>query len=167
MKIRGVKAPQEWSKKMKKVSYNQSGYNGSSMSKRAVQAYTNGEMPISKWTKQAILARILEILESEDNATLLKFFHFAKMTHKELKTLLVYASWHHTGSFANETEFLKLEESDIIELCSEMPEVTGYICPDITLYDGSELRSKSLWYQIDELLTKKMITPAFIKAIFK
>lgn len=31
------------------------GYHGFSMSNNAVEAYKNGEMPLSKWTKKAIL----------------------------------------------------------------------------------------------------------------
>lgn len=43
---------------MSKVRYNQSGYFGSSMSLRAVEAYEAGEKPKSKWTKKVMLAAI-------------------------------------------------------------------------------------------------------------
>jgi hypothetical protein len=38
------------------------GYNGWSMSNNAVDAYENGEMPLSKWNKEAIL----DAIEYED-----------------------------------------------------------------------------------------------------
>ena len=41
------------------IMYNlNSGYSGYSMSNRAVEAYSCGEMPLSKWTKKAIINRI-------------------------------------------------------------------------------------------------------------
>ena len=40
---------------MGKVLYNSAGYVGSSMSRRAREAYENGEKPKSRWTKEAML----------------------------------------------------------------------------------------------------------------
>ena len=40
------------------VSYGQSGYVGTSMSVRAKAAYESGEMPMSKWTRGAIISAI-------------------------------------------------------------------------------------------------------------
>lgn len=40
---------------MTQVVYGQKGYLGSSMSVRAAEAYEQGEMPISRWTKTAII----------------------------------------------------------------------------------------------------------------
>lgn len=45
---------------MTQVVYGQKGYLGSSMSVRAAEAYEQGEMPISRWTK-AKCARITDI----------------------------------------------------------------------------------------------------------
>lgn len=39
---------------MTQVVYGQKGYLGSSMSVRAAEAYEQGEMPISRWTKTSI-----------------------------------------------------------------------------------------------------------------
>lgn len=50
-----------------------SGYSGYSMSNRAVDAYEDGEMPLSKWTKKMIIS---EVVEHE---------HF---TEEELKSIL-------------------------------------------------------------------------------
>lgn len=41
---------------MTQVVYGQKGYLGSSMSVRAAEAYEQGEMPISRWTKTPIHA---------------------------------------------------------------------------------------------------------------
>ena len=40
------------------VSYGQGGYVGVSMSVRAQAAYESGEMPMSKWTRGAIISAI-------------------------------------------------------------------------------------------------------------
>lgn len=36
-----------------------SGYSGYSMSNRAVDAYEDGEMPLSKWTKKMIISEVV------------------------------------------------------------------------------------------------------------
>ena len=73
-----------------------SGYSGYSMSNRAVDAYEDGEMPLSKWTKKMIIS---EVVEHE---------HF---TEEELKKypknvlaeyFLFESSWHHTSSSIDE-----------------------------------------------------------------
>lgn len=43
------------------------GYNGYSMSNNAVAAYEDGEMPLSKWSKTAILEVIEENEDIEDS----------------------------------------------------------------------------------------------------
>lgn len=42
------------------------GYNGYSMSNNAVTAYSNGEKPLSKWTRSAILTAIAHMIVNED-----------------------------------------------------------------------------------------------------
>lgn len=79
------------------------GYNGFSMSNNAVAAYSNGEKPLSKWTKSDILAEIPEDLREKAKA----------LTVSELKTLfLVQTSWHHTSSMYNRTNFYSVR-SDV------------------------------------------------------
>ena len=81
-----------------------SGYSGYSMSNRAVDAYEDGEMPLSKWTKKMIIS---EVVEHE---------HF---TEEELKKypknvlaeyFLFESSWHHTSKFCNATDFYSIDE---------------------------------------------------------
>lgn len=99
---------------MTRVTYNQKGYSGCSMSKRAVAAYDNGEMPKSKWTKRAILESIASVLDDYDmNPELIQVFQ--KMTKNQLwDEVMRWSSWHHTGKFANETDFY--EVSDLLVL---------------------------------------------------
>lgn len=81
-----------------------SGYSGYSMSNRAVDAYEDGGMPLSKWTKKMIIS---EVVEHE---------HF---TEEELKKypknvlaeyFLFESSWHHTSSYCNKTHFYSIDE---------------------------------------------------------
>lgn len=85
------------------------GYIGKSMSVRASRAYTSGQMPLSKWTKAAIIEACAEYLET----------HESKITIDEIKKLSVAtlkqeflsnSSWHHTGALYNATNFYKINE---------------------------------------------------------
>ena len=52
-----------------------SGYNGYSMSNRAVEAYYNGEKPLSKWTKaeaDALAEKVLAMSTQEEIVAALK-----------------------------------------------------------------------------------------------
>lgn len=81
-----------------------SGYSGYSMSNRAVEAYADGEMPLSKWSKQLIIDEVVE------------YDHFTKEDLKKYtkKVLTEYflerSSWHHTSSYCNETYFYSINE---------------------------------------------------------
>lgn len=81
-----------------------SGYSGYSMSNRAVDAYEDGEMPLSKWTKKMIIS---EVVEHE---------HFTeeelKKYHKNVlaEYFLFESSWHHTSKFCNATDFYSIDE---------------------------------------------------------
>lgn len=77
-----------------------------SMSERAAEAYANGEMPLSKWTKKAILAA----MRAEKHAALATELEGRQYTLAFLKALfLSTSSWHHTSSKYNSTEFYTLE----------------------------------------------------------
>lgn len=97
---------------MSKVSYNQKGYVQNRMSVRAAEAYLNDEMPLTRWTKSLILEN-LELL-IDDSAI---FDRLRKINLLILRdTVLTYSSWHHTGSYANETNFYTINEEMIDEL---------------------------------------------------
>lgn len=89
-----------------------SGYIGYSMSRRAAEAYEDGEMPKSKWTKKAMVAAIQSYCDEFDmsfDPDVLKGMHkdevFERFFHE--------SSWHHTSKFFNETDFYKLDEDAV------------------------------------------------------
>lgn len=91
-----------------------SGYIGHSMSRRAAEAYEDGEMPKSKWTKKAMVAAIQSYCDEFDmlfDPDVLKGMRkdevFERFFHK--------SSWHHTSKFFNETDFYKLDEDAVCE----------------------------------------------------
>ena len=142
------------------VNYNQKGYKGASMSVRAYQAYDNGEMPKSKWSKKAIIESILDKWDS--CSTIVASFDFVnlkgvtkltkvywngdcmltkelnvlgqiidqKYTKKDLESLLHWSSWHHTSKFANPTDFYEIDEDRLAD----------FILNDVDLLNNSK------WY---------------------
>lgn len=87
-------------------------YVGQRMSERAVIAYENSEKPLSKWTKTAIINTVLDYRDD------FEYDELKKYSKDALKVFLAYSSWHHTGTYFNETEFYSLDE-DFIELSKE------------------------------------------------
>lgn len=86
-----------------------SGYYGYSMSNNAVAAYECGIMPMSKWTKSAILA------ECGAKAEML-----SKLTVAELRRELLYFSeWHHTSCHYNATDFYAIDYDKLEEFTEE------------------------------------------------
>lgn len=92
------------------------GYKGYSMSNRAVRAYDEGKMPISKWTKTAILDGVEGYLKSYDNSE--HFGKFEGLTKSELKQFLhTDGEWHHTSKYYNRTTFFTIDEDSIDTFC--------------------------------------------------
>ena len=93
---------------MTQVVYGQKGYLGSSMSVRAAEAYEQGEMPISRWTKTAIIQAVKDYCFDFDLAY---DPDIENNTKAELvKEFLEYKSWHHSSRTAREVEFFGLNE---------------------------------------------------------
>lgn len=113
------------------VSYGQGGYVGASMSVRARQAYESGEMPLSKWTRGAIISAIKDYCADFDLAYNPEIESMSRA--KLADTYLEYKSWHHTGRFARETEFYGLNEDAV---CADFPEMT----PDQTAKRDGEAK---------------------------
>lgn len=91
------------------VSYGQTGYIGSSMSENAYAAYLDGEMPMSKWTKKAMLAVLEEWCDENDRVLP---DEIQKLKKSELFERFFWcSSWHHTGKFAAETDFYSIDEN--------------------------------------------------------
>ena len=85
-----------------------SGYSGYSMSNRATEAYSQGEMPLSRWTKE----ELLDLCEDKAHA-------LSRLTASELRReLLVSAGWHHTSSRCNVTDFYSFD-SDALETMTD------------------------------------------------
>lgn len=105
---------------MAKVSYDQSGYVGCKMSERAKEAYDNGERPMSKWNKWDILN---ELEYDLDDDTIAKLSKYSTQTLKNV--CLEWTSWHHTGSYANETDFYAVmdgKNADLNQVFSDLDE---------------------------------------------
>jgi hypothetical protein len=83
------------------------------MSENAVYAYENGEKPKSKWTKKAML----EAIEGYCNESGLPYEgQFSKMKKDDIfRELFHWTSWHHTGKYANETDFYGLDEEKLAD----------------------------------------------------
>ena len=98
---------------MGRVRYNQSGYVGCSMSERAAYAYENGEKPKSKWTKKAMLEEIEAYCRLFDMPY---EGQFSKMKKDEIfREFFRWTSWHHTGKYANVTDFYGLDEEKLAD----------------------------------------------------
>ncbi len=86
------------------------GYHNYSMSNNAVQAYSDGEKPLTKWTK----SELLDCLSSEQQE------FCRRLTLQELRQeLLEYAGWHHTSNYYNKTRFYAISEEAVQELTED------------------------------------------------
>ena len=74
-----------------------SGYDGYRMSKRATEAYSNGEKPLSRWTKKELLDAIGDKRIRKYSLSVLKSYFLWR------------SSWHHTSRFANSTDFYSID----------------------------------------------------------
>lgn len=105
---------------MTQVVYGQKGYLDSSMSVRAAEAYEQGEMPISRWTKTAIIHAVKDYCFDFDLAY---DPDIEKKTKAELaKEFLEYKSWHHSSRTAREVEFFGLNEDAVCRSFEQMSE---------------------------------------------
>lgn len=112
------------------------GYHGYSMSNNAVDAYENGEKPLSKWAKTDILSELHEIGYSDDVIQIAKNLSLA-----ELKSIFLYkSSWHHTSKMYNRTNFYSVNP--------DVPaaEITSYLNKLAT--PDTEIRPKYRYYKI-------------------
>lgn len=95
---------------------NGNGYDGYSMSNNARSAYDDGEKPLSKWTKAAIISEIKNHDVSTEVMAALQ-----KVNAKTLKNeLLIYSGWHHTSEYYNKTDFYAVDVDKIDELTVEL-----------------------------------------------
>lgn len=83
-------------------------YIGQRMRVRAQEAYDRGEMPLSKWTKDVILANLHDA--KIDVATIRKY---SVQTLRDY--FLYYSSLHHTGKYFKETYFYGIDIPESID----------------------------------------------------
>lgn len=91
------------------------GYHGWSMSNNAVQAYEDGEKPLSKWTKKTLVYELADALDTEPEEVekVLKPYALKEVKDK----CLIYTGWHHTSSHYNRTSFYALDDfEDLTDL---------------------------------------------------
>ena len=97
------------------------GYSGYSMSNRAEEAYEEGQMPLSKWTKKLIIDRCEEVVRDfiDDNNNIdLKGLN--KLRKDELvRCVMENSSWHHTSQYFNKTDFYDVSSDKLEEMTSE------------------------------------------------
>lgn len=90
------------------------GYKGYSMSNNAVSAYENGEKPLSRWTKAAIMDA-LDIECARGYLPQEALEAAKKMTAAELKNLVLRrSSWHHTSKMYNRTVFYEVDSDSLL-----------------------------------------------------
>ena len=110
---------------MAKVRYGQSGYVGCKMSERAQEAYDSGERPMSKWSKWDI---ICDLENDLDDDTIAKLSKYSAQTIKNV--CLEWTSWHHTGSYANETDFYQVidgRDVDLVQMFKDLDSEDKYL----------------------------------------
>lgn len=109
--------------------YGNKGYDGYSMSIRAREAYEDGEMPKSKWTKKAMLEVIKEYCEDYDVPYNEKIEKWKK--DQIFDRYFEYRGWHHTSKMYNETPFFGLNENILgKDFFNELAETTIVTIPE-------------------------------------
>lgn len=102
------------------VSFNQTGYVGMSMSVNASLAYEDDEMPKSKWTKGVMTSALMDWCDKNDGQYSAEV---EEMTKEEIfRHFFEWKSWHHTGKFANQTDFYGIDEDVAHDFFCELPE---------------------------------------------
>jgi hypothetical protein len=109
-----------------------SGYSGYSMSNNALKAYSDGEMPMSKWSKVAILAAIDFSFFSTDQKKIVEKQPISILR----KVFLISRGWHHTSKEFNKTPFFGLAEiSDVETAKCRMMEIEEIISEKKDCFD--------------------------------
>ena len=85
------------------------GYKGWKMSINAENAYREGKMPISKWTKPVLLQRADELGMLRDEMSKDRLSKLSLVTLRDV--LLIRTEWHHTGKYYRKTPFYKIDRT--------------------------------------------------------
>lgn len=98
------------------------GYDGYSMSNNAREAYEDGYMPKSKWTKATMIEAIKTYIEENllDDEWNFSINKLSGMSRELLfNTFFIYKEWHHTSSKYNRTDFYGVNEFDVVNMTDE------------------------------------------------
>lgn len=96
------------------------GYYGYSMSNNAVDAYRNGEMPLSKWNKKIITEEMKKQIAEGELSLQCSLEELGKLPLKALKECFLYcSSEHHTSKYYNMTRFYSLDTDSLEELTDQ------------------------------------------------
>ncbi len=96
------------------------GYFRYKMSNNAVDAYLNGEKPLSKWTKADILSEVERVISDEEIEIKFDIKKLKTAPLSALKDLcLSCTAWHHTSSHYNRTNFYSVNGCDLEYITDE------------------------------------------------
>ena len=96
------------------------GYHNYSMSNNAVNAYNNGEKPLSKWTKTEIIEQINNLVRNDELILVCNLNKLSKLPATLMKSVcLMKTSWHHTSNRFNKTDFYSLDVEHLENLTDE------------------------------------------------
>ena len=118
------------------------GYSGFSMSNNAVDAYENGEKPLSKWKK----SDIVEAVESyrQENELLFSMELFKKIPLPVMKEKFLYKkSYHHTSSHYNRTDFYTIDDVELDELSDDR--IESIICEGKNASKAENIPTEETW----------------------
>ena len=97
------------------------GYYGFAMSNNAINAYSNGEKPLTKWSKSDILE---ELATDYNEQNCEEFKLIAKMKKSTLvKRCLIKSSWHHTSKHFNKTDFYIVRNNLLLCSAQELKDI--------------------------------------------
>lgn len=97
------------------------GYFGFKMSNNAINAYSNGEKPLTKWSKSDILD---ELAADYTDQNCEEFKLIAKMKKYTLiERCLIKSSWHHTSKHFNRTDFYSVCNNLLLYSVQELKDI--------------------------------------------
>ena len=85
--------------------------------KGAIQAYKDGEKPLSKWTKKIMVAEFNKVIDKTPFFRIMSIYHLTqddvkqhikKMSKKDLQKVLIKTDIHRTGNYYMNTKFYRI-----------------------------------------------------------
>ena len=95
----------------------------------AIQAYKDGEKPLSKWSKRILVVELDKVLEKTNFSQITPMYslskddvknHIRKMNKKDLQRVLIKTDVHKTGNYYMNTKFYRVpNEFEIVSFISQ------------------------------------------------